>query len=338
MSFSVGIVGLPNVGKSTLFKLLTKKSVEIGNYPFTTLSPNIGLTLLLDERLKRISEIVKPEKVTFPTIKFIDIAGLVKEAHKGEGLGNQFLAQIRICDALLIVLRGFEKENVENVLGEINPQKEIEILKLELIMKDIETVRNAISKLEKKREMKERIELLKKIESEILKEKLISQLSLSEEEIREIKEYQFLTQKPYLCLLNTNKKELPFKKEHLKINLKEEEEISELSKEEIKELGLNSNLEKVIKACYNLLSLITFYTIAGERESKGWVLKKGSKILEAGRMVHSDFEKKFIRAEVLNWRDLIEARGWINAKRMGKVKIVGKDYEVKDGDIIEFKI
>jgi len=338
MSFSVGIVGLPNVGKSTLFKLLTKKSVEIGNYPFTTLSPNIGLAPLSDERLKRISEIVKPEKVTFPTIKFIDIAGLVKEAHKGEGLGNQFLAQIRICDALLIVLRGFEKENVENVLGEINPQKEIEILKLELIMKDIETVRNAISKLEKKKEMKERIELLKKIEGEILKEKLISQLSLSEEEIREIKEYQFLTQKPYLYLLNTNKKELPFEKEHLKINLKEEEEISELSKEEIKELGLNSNLEKVIKACYNLLSLITFYTIAGGRESKGWVLKNGSKILEAGRMVHSDFEKKFIRAEVLNWRDLIEARGWINAKKMGKVKIVGKDYEVKDGDIIEFKI
>ena len=339
MSFSVGIVGLPNVGKSTLFKALTKKSVEIAAYPFTTIHPNFGIVTVPDERLEKIAEIIKPEKTTPTIIEFVDIAGLVKGAHKGEGLGNQFLAQIRNCDAILAIIRCFENEKVENVLGEINPEKEIEILKLELLMKDLETLKNGISKLEKKKEIK-KINVLKKIEAEVSRGKSISEIDLTDEEKSETQEYQFLTQKPILYILNTNKESTCSKcdVEHLRMNLKEEEEISELSNLEIKELDLKSNLDQVIIACYNILEIITFYTVAGGKETRAWTLKRGLKAPQAGGVVHSDFEKKFIRAEVIPWKLLAEARSWIKVREMGWLKTVGKDYLVQDGDVMEFKI
>ena len=348
MSFSVGIVGLPNVGKSTLFKALTKKPVEIAPYPFTTIQPNLGLVFVPDERLSQVSKIIKPEKVTKTCIEFVDIAGLVKEAHKGEGLGNQFLSHIRNCDAILEVVRCFADPNVENVLGEINPEKEIEIVKVELLMKDLETLESLISKIEKKGDKTphqnlvggKKIEILKKIKEEISKEKSISEINLTGEEKLEIKEYQFLTQKPILHILNTNDKTQYSTPgvEYLRMNLKEEEEITELSEGEIKELGIKSQISRLIKACYDILDLITFFTVTGGKETRAWTVKRSERAPQAGGVVHSDFEKKFIRAEVIPWQKLVQAGSWLKAREKGWLQIVGKDYSVQDGDVIEFKI
>lgn len=342
MSFSVGIVGLPNVGKSTLFKVLTKREVKISPRPFTTIKPNFGHVSLPDERLQKIASTIKPEKVTPTTIEFVDIAGLVKGAHKGEGLGNQFLSHIRNCDSILMVIRAFEDPQVENVLGEINPQKEIEILKTELLMKDLETIEKAISKLEKKKEKKDlkKIKILKKIKEFVSKGKSISEIEFEEEKEKEIKEYQFLTQKPAFCILNINGK-TEFKEPNfpnLKMNLKEEEEFLELSEKEREEIGFKSKIEDLIKSCYKILNLITFYTIAGGKEARAWTTKEGTLAPEAGGIIHSDFQKKFIRAEVIDWKNLVEAGSWQKAKELGQIKIVGRDYKIEDGNVIEFKI
>jgi len=338
MSFSVGIVGLPNVGKSTLFKILTKREVKISPRPFTTIEPNVGQVTVPDPRLEKIGELVKPQKLTPTKIEFVDIAGLVRGAHRGEGLGNQFLSYIRNCDSILFVLRAFESPEVENVLGEINPAKEIEILKVELLMKDLETLERAIQKVEKKERKK--VEILRKIKEEISKGRMIGEIELGEKEKEEIKEYQFLTQKPYFCVVNVNGKTKfeRLKVPHLEMNLKEEEEILELNEEERKELGVESRVEKLIENCYKILNLITFYTVAGGKEAKAWTIKEGSFAPEAGGIVHSDFKEKFIRAEVINFEDFVKVGSWQKAKEMGLLKIVGRDYEVKDGDIIEFKI
>ena len=345
MSFSVGIVGLPNVGKSTLFKALTKKPVDIAPYPFTTIHPNLGVVLVPDERLEKIAELVKPEKRTPSAIEFIDIAGLLKGAHKGEGLGNQFLAEIRNCQALLEVVRGFEASGVENVLGQVNPEKEIGTIKTELLMKDLETLENGLAKLEsdKKTEDKKtlkRYDLLKKLKTAVSQEKPISEIKLTDEEKSEIKEYQFLTEKPIFYLINISDKNPspPLKNDHLELNLKEEEEISELSEEEQKELGVNSQLAQLTKACYNILDLITFFTVAGGKEVRAWTLKKGLAAQEAAGVVHSDFKEKFIRAEVVSWKELAGAGSWLKARESGKLATHGKDYIVQDGDVIEFKI
>jgi len=333
MSFSVGICGLPNVGKSTLFKVLTKREVKISPKPFTTISPNVGKIEVPDERLKKIAEIVQPEKVTPTQIEFIDVAGLIKGAHKGEGLGNQFLAHLRNCDAILEVIRCFGGEGIENVLGEINPQKEIEILETELLMKDLETLEKLV-KTRKDKKDKE-AEILKKSLEEVSKGKKL--IDFLDESL--LKKYQFLTGKKFIYLLNINGKtsfEKP-KVDFLEINLKEEEEMMELSEKEREELGFKSKIENLIEKCYKSLDLITFYTIAKGKEAKAWTLKKGSSILEAAEKIHSDF-KKFIKAEVLNFETFLKEGGWEKAKKEGKIKIVGKDYQVEDGDIIEFKI
>jgi len=344
MSFSVGIVGLPNVGKSTLFKALTKKPVDIAAYPFTTIHPNVGIVHVPDERLNKIAEIVKPEKITPTIIEFIDIAGLVKGAHKGEGLGNQFLAQIRKCDAILEVVRDFN-EGIENVLGEINPQKEIEVIITELLMKDLETVENLIKKIEKDIKSKDKLILKKfnlfvKIKDFVSQGKKISEINLTQEEKEEIKEYQFLTQKPIFYVLNVNSENrwpsLNFP--YLAMNLKEEEEMSDLSEKEKEEFGFKTKLDQLITACYNILDLITFYTITGGKETRAWTISKNSKAPQAGGVVHSDFENKFIKAEVISWKMLVAIGGWKEAKEKGEIKIVGHDYIVQDGDIIEFKI
>jgi ribosome-binding ATPase YchF (GTP1/OBG family) len=294
MSFSIGIVGLPNAGKSTLFKALTKKPVDIGPYPFTTIHPNVGVVQVPDERLLKIAEIIKPEKVTPTIIEFIDIAGLVKGSHKGEGLGNQFLAQIRNCDAILEVVRAFEDPRVENVTGKIDPVSDIETIKIELELKDMESQE---------------------------KENL-------------------LAKKPVIYLLNINGKtfyQAP-KAEYLAVNLKDEVEMFELSETEKKELGLKSQLDRLILSCYNILDLITFYTITGGKETRAWTLKNGLSAPEAGGVVHTDFKERFIRAEVANWQKLVEAGSWKEAKEKGLIQTVGKDYVIQDGDVIEFKI
>jgi hypothetical protein len=351
MAFSIGIVGLPNVGKSTLFKALTCQRVEIAPYPFTTINPNIGKVFVPDQRLEKIAQIVKPEKITPTTIEFIDIAGLVKGAHKGEGLGNQFLAQIRNCDAILEVIRVFKDENVEHVEKEINPKRDLEIVEIELLMKDLEIIDKILTKLEKEvkpgdKEKNKKFDLLKKVRENLVLGKKVSDLSFSEEEISLLKEFQFLTQKPIIYLFNVGENEFKFEQDlkskvgsqYLISNLKFEEEVSELTKKEIEELKIKPFLDQLILKCYNVLNLITFFTITGGKEVRAWTIKKGALAPEAGGKVHSDFEEKFIRAEVIPWQKLTEIGSWKRAKELGQVKIVGRDYIVEDGDVIEFKI
>jgi len=344
MSFSVGIVGLPNAGKSTLFKALTKKQVDIAAYPFTTINPNVGVVAVPDERLEKIAEIVKPEKITPTIIEFVDIAGLVKGAHRGEGLGNQFLAQIRECDAILEVVRAFKADQVEHVEKSVDPERDVEIIKMELIMKDLETVEKYLSKLESevKAGDKEKITILetcKKVKEELNQGKLISELNLTDEELFEIKNLQFLTVKPIVFVFNSSEnEEKNIFKNGLVLNLKLEEEISDLSPEERKELEMQSNLDHLIVACYNVLDLITFYTIAGGKETRAWTLKNGSYVKTAGGKVHSDFEEKFIKADVISWKSLIGVGSWLVAREKGWIRTEGKDYIVQDGDTIEFKI
>ncbi len=365
MSFSIGIVGFPNVGKSTLFSALTQKSVDIGEYPFTTVHPNIGIVAVPDRRLQKIAEIVSAEKITPTVIKFVDIAGLVKGAHRGEGLGNQFLAHIRECDAILEVVRCFsisenQQDNSQNQDSQEiqyhlsqppRPKTDIEIIKTEMIMKDLETCQKSLNKLKKKtqdKEISKKVQILEKIEKTLSEGKKISELNLNTEGDSLIEEYQFLTQKPTLYVFNKKAEE---KSENLEINeiksefsstisldLKIEKEISELSEQDKKELKLKSHLDSLIVTCYNILDLITFYTIVGLKEAKAWTLVQGESCKKAAGIVHSDFEEKFIKAEVIFWKKLIKAGEWQKAKRNGWIRTEGKDYIIQDGDVIEFKI
>jgi len=346
MSFSVGIVGLPNVGKSTLFKALTKNPVDISNYPFCTIDPNIGIVKVPDERLEKIAEIIKPEKVTPTVIEFVDIAGLVKGAHKGEGLGNQFLSRIREVDAIIHLVRYFKDENVAHPSGEINPKEDIEIVNTELVLRDVETVKKRTEKLKKEvkagsKEAQEELAVLDKVKNILEKNQLLVN-NLDEEGKEQTKFLQLLTIKPIIYLFNVNEDQkeqnLPDINNKIVLPLKLEVDLSEFSEQDLKELEAESHLDKLIKNCYRLLNLITFYTITGEKETRAWTMKKGSLAPKAGGVVHSDFEEKFIRAEVISWEELVEAGSWTKAKELGLVRTEGKEYEVKDGDIVEFKI
>lgn len=344
MSFSIGIVGLPNIGKSTLFKALTKNEVDIGPYPFTTIKPNYGIVTVPDQRLEKVAEIIQPEKTTPTIIEFVDIAGLVKGAHEGRGLGNQFLARIRDCDAILEIIRGFEDPKIEHVEKTIDSKRDVEIIKQELIMKDLGTIEKVLAKLEQDekkgdKEIIKKIKILKKVREAFYQGKKIFELELSDEEIFLIKEFQFLTSKPTIYILNikNNHCDLPIKN-CIILNLKMEREFSELSESEVKELDLESKLDQLILACYDTLNLITFYTVAGGKEVRAWTVEKGAKAPEAGGVVHSDFGEKFIRAEVISWQELVEAGAWQKARGKGLIKTVGREYILKDGDVIEFKI
>ncbi len=335
MSFSVGIIGLPNVGKSTLFKALTQQEVDISNYPFCTIDPNVGIVQVPDERLERIAEIIKPEKTTPTIIEFVDIAGLVKGAHKGEGLGNQFLAHIREVDAVVHVIRSFEAKDIKHIEETLDIQRDIEIVNTELIMKDLETLEKHLEKsLDRlkqstgsrrpqgggtKKEGNKEVEILEKIKKSLNEEKTISQIDLSENEKETIKHLNFLTIKPVIYLINSRGtdnelealKSLP--ENTIPLDLKLELETIELSPEELKELKLKSRMDILIKTCYKILDLITFYTIKGKEETRAWTIKQGINAPKAGGVVHTDFEEKFIRAEVINYKDLIETESWNKA-------------------------
>ncbi len=347
MSFKVGLVGLPNVGKSTLFRAITKKQVNIENYPFCTIDPNVGTVLVPDRRLEKLSEISKSEKTTGTTIEFVDIAGLVKEAHKGKGLGNKFLSHIREVDAVVQVLRGFEDKNVSHVEGGVNPVRDKEIIDIELIVADLQTAEKVSEKLEKDakggdKETRFKVQTLEKIKESLREEKKIKDMDLRKEEVDAIKEFNFLTLKPIIYLKNVNDRKTNEKNSYLEINAKIENEIAELSKEEageyLKSFGIEeSGLNKLVRKCYEALNLISFFT-SGEKETRAWTVERGEKAPVAAGKIHSDFQKYFIRAEVLPYDDFIELGGWVGAREQGKIKDRGKDYIPRDGDVIFFKI
>ena len=352
MSLHIGIVGFPNVGKSTLFQAITKKQVDIANYPFCTIDPNIGVVAVPDERVDRLAELTHSAKKIYTTIEFVDIAGLVEGASKGEGLGNKFLANIREVDAIVYVLRCFKNDNIINTRPNIDILKDKEILDMEMILKDLETVEKRLSSLEKetksgdKKAVKE-MEVLKRVEVFLREGKVLSDLKWDEEESKIVKSYQLLSSKPKLYLLNGEEKDVSpevlgvFKKNnwpYIFMDVLTESESGDLTREEREALGLSSEpkLNELIKESYKLLGLITFLT-TGSDETRAWTIHIGDRAPQAGGVIHSDFEETFIKAEVINWEKLIEANGFAGAREKGFIRTEGKEYIVSDGDVIEIK-
>ncbi len=351
MSLSIGIVGLPNVGKSTLFNALTKKKADAANYPFCTIDPNIGVVKVPDERLEKIAAISKPAKIIPTTIEFVDIAGLVKGAHEGEGLGNQFLANIRECDAICEVVRDFEDSNIIHVNGKIDPDSDQETINMELIFADLQTVNKRLEKASRDakghdKDVLRQKELLEKIKVKLDSGRPARELELDEEEKIMMKGLFLLTTKPLLYVVNikdTSKlQKRDWDGEVLYLNIKQEEEIANLPEDEqtefIKELGLEqSGLDKLIQAAYRLLGLITFFT-TGTDETRAWTVKNGAKAPEAAGVIHTDFIKGFVRAEVMDWQKFIEIGSEAAAREKGLIRTEGKEYIMQDGDICHFLV
>ena len=360
----LGIVGLPNVGKSTLFNSLTKAGAESANYPFCTIDPNIGIVTVPDERLKLLGDMYQSKKVTPAVIEFVDIAGLVKGASKGEGLGNQFLSNIREVDAIVHVVRCFEDSNVVHVDGSVDPLRDIETINLELIFSDLEVLERRISKVAKAARMDKtcakELALLEQIKVHLEAGKPAKTMEITDEdELTLLREYNLLTYKPVIYAANVAEDDLAddgasnsqvaevrsfAESEHSEVFVicaQIEQEIAELDEEEkamfLEDLGLaESGLEKLVKASYHILGLMSFLT-AGEDETRAWTIKIGTKAPQAAGKIHSDFERGFIKAEVVNYRDLLEQGSLAAAREKGLVGIEGKDYVVRDGDVILFR-
>ena len=362
MGLCAGIVGLPNVGKSTLFNAITKKNILAANYPFATIDPNVGIVVVQDKRLEKLEEMWTPESVVPTSYEFIDIAGLVKGASKGEGLGNKFLSHIRDVDAIVEVVRCFDDSNITHVEGGVDPIRDIEIINLELIFSDLEIVNNRIGKTEKKaistkdKEALNEVNLLKRIKEALENNIPARRLEYNEDEEKILKSFNLLTKKPLIYAANVSEDDITFENDYVKkvreyaekensevvvISAKVESELCELDEEEkelfLAELGIDdSGLNKLIKATYSLLGLATYFT-AGEKEVKAWTFKKGMKAPACAGIIHSDFEKGFIKAEVISYEDYIKYNGEKGAKEAGKLRLEGKEYEMQDGDICLFR-
>lgn len=358
----LGVVGLPNVGKSTLFNALTKAGAQSANYPFCTIEPNVGMVSVPDERLEQLAKMYNTQKITPATIEFVDIAGLVKGASQGEGLGNKFLSHIREVDAIIHVVRCFNDGNIIHVDGSVNPERDIETINLELIFADIETLEKRIAKVERQarsgdKQSQHELEILHQLKDHLLKNKPARTMQISSDDEQIVKDCFLITNKPVIYLCNVSTKQLNDVTDKniqkvkeiansenakvIEISAQVEEELSSLEGEEleefkqefgIKELGL----PRLIKASYSLLGLISFLT-AGEKEVRAWTIKKGTKAPQSAGVIHTDFERGFIKAEVVKYEDLIKAQSYQIAKEQGKVRLEGKDYIVQDGDIMLFK-
>jgi len=351
MSLSIGIVGLPNVGKSTLFKAITKKQVDCANYPFCTVEPNVGMVAVPDKRADKLADLTHSIKKVYATIEFVDIAGLVEGAHQGEGLGNQFLANIRETDAIIYILRCFKNEKIVSSQKKIDPISAKEILDTEMALKDLSALEKRLRGLRREakgqnKETAKELEAVEKAKELLERNKLLFE-NIDNDEEKILKMYQFLTLKPRLYLLNGREAEVTEKlKEQFKRNqwpfvvldVLNEFEIGELSPEERNELDVSDelNLDELIKESYKLLNLITFFT-TGPDETRVWTIKEGSKAPQAGGVIHTDFEEQFIRAEVINWQKLVEAGGISSAREKGLARTEGKDYIIQEGDVIEIK-
>ncbi len=359
----LGIVGLPNVGKSTLFNAITKAGALVANYPFATIDPNVGLVNVPDPRLEVLSDMSNSKKIVPAVIEFYDIAGLVKGASKGEGLGNKFLSNIRETDAIVEVLRCFDDPNVTHVDGSVDPLRDIETIDLELVFADFDMIDKVLEKRRKMarndKEIQKEVGVLDKVRNVLASGKSARSLDLSEEEKKLLKSYQLLSSKPIIYVCNVNEEDAAndgannsyvndvrkyAKNENAEVSVvsaKIEEEISQLDDDEkamfLEDLGLEeSGLEKLIKASYHLLGLISYLT-AGEPEVRAWTITEGTKAPQAAGKIHSDFERGFIRAEVVSYDDLIACGSHTAAKEKGLIRLEGKDYVVKDGDIMLFR-
>ena len=362
MSLKAGIVGLPNVGKSTLFNAITKKSILVANYPFATIDPNVGIVTVPDKRLQPLEEIYMPQEVKPATFEFVDIAGIVKGASLGEGLGNKFLSHIRETDAICEVVRCFNDKEITHVEGSVDPIRDVEIINLELALADLEIITNRIDKIKKKAETTKdkealiELSALQKSKEALEKNIPLRLIQYTKEELLAIKSFNFITLKPHIYLANIDENEIGIENDYVKklkeyaekeqakvitVSAKIESELSELNDEDknemLKDLGIDqSGLDKLIEATYSLLGLKTYFT-CGPQEVKAWTYKDGMNAKECAGIIHSDFEKGFIKAEVIAYKDLIEYGDEAKVKEKGKFRIEGKEYLMEDGDICHFR-